>query len=156
MFNQPAHGSGYLKPSAVDGHLFLILRFHGKDRHFDTFKRDEVDRATVDIVDLDDDLYMPRLWLTHPGLVNKVQGDLPLLGRLGKVPSAKGMAWSFLPFEEGVDDVRAKEWLDAHPDVLNTGGGRAAALPANHQASLRKVATKAAAGKAKAADEPPF
>lgn len=118
MFSQPTSGGGFFKPRDHEGHLVLITRLVGMDRHFDSMKGAEIDRATVDIVDLDGDGELAeRVWITHAGLVNKISSHGPTLGRVGEVQFSKGKGFSLLPYREGPDDAKAAEWLRNHPDV---------------------------------------
>lgn len=131
MFTQPPSGGGFFKPAEAENHLVLILRVHGFDKHFDTMKGAEIDRATVDLADLDGGGQVrERVWLTHPGLVNKVSTSGPVLGRIGKVQASKGLAWSLIPYTEGVDDKRAEQWLAANPAVQTAPTGATAPAPA--------------------------
>ncbi|MFL6110557.1 MAG: hypothetical protein ACJ786_04290 [Catenulispora sp.] len=129
MFSQPASGGGFFKPAEAEGHLVLVTRVHGFDKHFDSMKGAEIDRATVDLVDLDAPgaPLRERMWLTHPGLVNKVSTTGPVLGRIGKVQASKGMAWSLMPFTEGTDDAAAEKWLADNPTVSTAPVPQAAA-----------------------------
>lgn len=115
MFSQPSNTT-WLKPREHDGHLFLILRLIGIDKHHDDMKGGLVDRAEVELVDLDGTAAVERVWFTSAGLVNKVRSlDEPMLTRLQMIPMKKGNGWSFQPFEEGTDDAVAEKWLETHP-----------------------------------------
>jgi hypothetical protein len=115
MFSQPSNTT-WLKPRDHDGHLFLILRLIGIDKHHDDMKGGLVDRAEVELVDLSGTAAAERVWFTSAGLVNKVRNlDEPMLTRLEMIPMKKGNGWSFQPFEEGTDDTVAEQWLETHP-----------------------------------------
>lgn len=118
MFNQPQAHSGWFKPAEKFGHLILITRFHGTERKWDTLRNAEVDEAIVDLVDLDDSApaLVERLRISHAGIVNKIARDGMTLGRIGQATTRSGMnAYVLDAFTEGVDDVRAQQWLAANP-----------------------------------------
>lgn len=115
MFNQPASGE-WLKPAQMSGHLVLITAVHSIDRHFDSMRNEEVDRASFDLVDLDDSNPTARtMFDTHAGIVNKLKtGDTMILGRIDQVQTKSGNnAWVLAAYTVGADDVRAKAWVDA-------------------------------------------
>lgn len=130
MFGQPASGGGFFKPREHEGHLVLITRLVGMDRHFDSMKGAEIDRATVDLVDLDGDGELrTNVWLTHAGLVNKVDATRPTLGRIGTEKFSKGTGFTLKPYTEGPDDAKASAWLSANPNANLKPGSMEPAAP---------------------------
>lgn len=120
MFDQPTSGT-WFKPAEHAGHLLLITACHGIEKHFDSMKNGEVDKATIDIVDLDETpaVLEVNVLNSHPGIVGKLgkllRGGNPVLGRLTQVPSSKGNpAWVLSEFQPG-DDARAEAWVKANP-----------------------------------------
>jgi len=118
MFNQPNTGAGFFKPAEAHGHLILVLRVHGTVRRYDDLRKDEVDQFTVDLVDLDTHPadVRERVILAHPGITNKLTPDSTMvLGRIGQVRvGGDKTAWVLEPYNVGVDDVRAEQWVMAN------------------------------------------
>ncbi len=116
MFNQPLGGGGFFKPAEHNGHLILIRKVDRIERRFDTLRNAEIDQATVDLVDLDDPAQelCEGVAVTHVGIVNKLKpGATNILGRIAQVTTKSGMqAWALQSYAEGVDDVRAQQWVD--------------------------------------------
>lgn len=133
-FDQPSSGT-WLKPADHAGHLLLITACHGVEKAFDTMKNGEVDKATIDIVDLDENpaVLATNVANSHPGIVGKLgkllRGGNPVLGRLTQVPTSKGNpAWVLSEYQPG-DDARAEAWLKANPTSTFAQPAAAATAP---------------------------
>lgn len=124
MFNQPTEAAfgGFFKPAEHNGHLVLITVVHGIGKKFDTLRNEEIDQADVDIVDLDGDGQLrEHVNVTHKAIVSRLTpGATLILGRIGQVATKSGFqAWALQPFNEGVDDKKAEEWVNAHKPTFN-------------------------------------
>jgi hypothetical protein len=113
MFNQPQGGSGYFKPADHDGSLILITTVHSIERKFDQMRGEDIDQATVDLVDITADGELTeRVFISHKGIVNRLHvGDANILGRIGQVETKTGMkAWVLNSFTD--EDVPlATAWV---------------------------------------------
>lgn len=131
MFNQPTSGGGFFKPADANGHLILIAAVHDISKRYDDLRKQEMDNATVDLVDLDDagQELQERIIVSHPAIVNRLSVGGPMtLGRIGQVATKSGFqAWALLPFNEGIDDQRAEQWVLAHRPTFNQAAAPAPA-----------------------------
>jgi len=131
MFNQPTSSGGFFKPADANGHLILVTTVHEITQRYDDLRKKDMDNATVDLVDLDDggQELQERVIVSHPALVNRLSvGGGLTLGRIGQIPTQSGFqAWALLPFQEGVDDKRAEQWVHAHRPTFNQAAAPAAA-----------------------------
>lgn len=122
MFAQPTSGGGFFKPAEANGHLVLITTVHDIAKRYDDLRKQEMDNATVDLVDLDagGDL-QERIVVSHPAIVNRLSpGATMTLGRIGQVATKSGFqAWALLPYQEGIDDARAEQWVMANRPTFN-------------------------------------
>jgi len=135
MFAQPSAGGGFFKPAEANGHLVLITNVHDITKRYDDLRKQEMDNATVDLVDLDapGQELQERIVVSHPAIVNRLAtGATMTLGRIGQVATKSGFqAWALLPFAEGSDDVRAGAWVTAHqPSFTQAASPQAAPAPA--------------------------
>jgi hypothetical protein len=132
-FSQPSSGA-FFKPAEYHGHLILVVRVTEVGTRYDNLAGKDKAYVVMDMVDLDSP--QPQLQQgvndNHPGIVNKLTnahrtGEM-VLGRIGQIPSEKGNpAWVLGPFQEGADDLRASQWLQANP--INQFGQPAAPAP---------------------------
>jgi hypothetical protein len=130
MFNQPQDNGGFFKPAQADGHLILIVKVHEIRKHYDTLRKEELDLAVADLVDLDGDARISeRIALSHPGIVNRLSATATMvLGRIGQADTKSGhKAWVLDQFQAGVDDVRAAAWVNANGPTFNQAAAPAAA-----------------------------
>jgi hypothetical protein len=133
---QPTSGV-WLKPKDINGHLLLVLKVHRLDTRFDQLAGADKEYAEFTMVDLDTENPVPVTVLnSHPGIVGKIRSlaaGQAVLGRIAQVPGAKATpAWVLTEFTPGVDDIRAKAWLDANPGALTLpSAASVAANPAN-------------------------
>jgi hypothetical protein len=106
-------GSRFFKPADFENHLQLITKVTDIHDVDDKFKG-VIPAAFVDFIDLDSDGDVhENVQITHGGIVGRlVSGDVNVLGRVGKVPTAKGyQAWVLkAPAVEDVD--KAQAWGD--------------------------------------------
>lgn len=133
MFQQPMSGSGYFKPAEAAGHLVLITRVHEISTRYDDLKGADAPIATVDLVDLDapGQELRERAFVTHAGIINRLSvGSSMVLGRIGQAPTKSGNhAWVLDRFQEGVDDARAAQWVQANHQRQMTQPAPASAAP---------------------------
>ncbi len=128
MFNQPQASGSFFKPSEADGHVILILRVHRIERRHDTLRGEEIDQATVDLVDLSGSkVVQENVFLTHKGIVNRLSPQSRMvLGRIGQVDTKSGMkAWVLLPYAPE-DEKVASAWVNSNPtqsDAPQAGAG---------------------------------
>lgn len=116
MFNQPQASGSFFKPSEADGHTILILRVSKIERRHDTLRGEEIDQATVDLVDLSGSkVVQENVFLTHKGIVNRLSPQSRMvLGRIGQVDTKSGMkAWVLLPYAPE-DEKVASEWVKSN------------------------------------------
>ncbi|MFH9977911.1 hypothetical protein ACH4ND_01360 [Streptomyces sp. NPDC017179] len=135
MFSQPTSGGGFFKPADANGHLILITTVHEITKRYDELRKQEMDNATVDLVDLDleGQEVQERIVVSHPAIVNRLAaGATMTLGRIGQVATKSGFqAWALLPFAEGSDDARAAAWVTAHqPTFTQAAAPQPAPAPA--------------------------
>lgn len=134
MFSQPTSSGGFFKPADANGHLILITTVHEITKRYDDLRKQEMDNATVDLVDLDapGQELQERIVVSHPAIVNRLAaGDTMTLGRIGQVSTKSGFqAWALLPFNEGTDDVRAGAWVTARQPSFTQAAAPAPAAPA--------------------------
>ena len=133
---QQAQATGtFFKPAEADGHLILIIRCSKFEKRFDQMRGEEIDQATVDLVDIDGDQKLrENVLLTHRGLVNRLStSSRMVLGRIGQVDTKSGnKAWVLLPFAPG-DEAKATEWAKANmapPAAPPAAGDQVAAAQA--------------------------
>jgi hypothetical protein len=126
-FGAPS-GGGYFKPAAHKGNLILVTKLYDIDKHYDTFKQAEVDRARVDVHDLTLGETYAGAYMTHVGLVNSVRDmrpSRPILAYVGQVDTGKGNpAWTLIRAKDG-DADKAREFLTKNPDYAPAATGAA-------------------------------
>ncbi len=126
-FGAPS-GGGYFKPAAHKDNLILVTKVYGIDQHYDTFKKDNVDRARVDVHDLTLGETYAGAYMTHVGLVNSIRDmrpGRPVLARVGQVDTGKGNpAWTLVRAKDG-DADKARAFLAANPEYAPAATGAA-------------------------------
>ncbi len=150
MFSQPTSGGGgWLSPRDHHGNLILVTEVHEADKHYDDRRKKEMVRLTIDYVDLDGDGRLrERVYVTAPGMTNRINRNGPTLGRVGTLKLAQGDMWVINPFEEGVDDVKAQAWLDKNKaKPFGQPDNRA-----GHQKSLKDSVDRRMGGQSEAAN----
>lgn len=126
-FEQPQSGT-WLKCEEINGHLLLVIAVHRVETKFDQMYNKEKEQVEFTCVDLDAANPAPFTALdSHTGIVNRIRnlkaGAL-LLGRIGQAPSKQGNpAWILAEFTPGVDDVRARAFIQANPQVVEVLAG---------------------------------
>ena len=131
-FLQPQASGTFFKPAEADGHLILIVRVDRIEKRFDQMRGEEIDQATVDLVDLDGDATLrENILLTHKGIVNRLStSSRMVLGRIGQVDTKSGnKAWVLQPFALN-DEAKATEWAKSHmsaPAAAPAAGDQVAA-----------------------------
>lgn len=126
-FGAPS-GGGYFKPAAHKGNLILVTKLHEIDKHYDTFKKEEIDRARVDVHDLTLGETYAGAFMTHVGLVNSIRDmrpNRPVLARVGQVDTGKGNpAWTLVKAKDD-DAATAVAFLERHPEYAPAATGAA-------------------------------
>lgn len=161
-FDQPESSGTWFKPADYNGSLILVTKVHGIDRHFDTLKDAEVDRAEFDFVDLDDGVceLQQNMYDTHIGIVNKLKTALRkgngVLGVVGQAPASRGNspAWILKGYDEnGNHAQRATAWLEANknpkfsqPDTEHANGAATSGARAQAPAQPSQAAPVATRG----------
>lgn len=117
-FGAPS-GGGYFKPAQHKGNLILVTRLYDIDKHYDTYKKEEIDRARVDVHDLSTGETYAGAYMTHVGLVNSIRdmrAGKPILARVGQVDTGKGNpAWTLIRAQDGDADT-ARAFLAKNPE----------------------------------------
>lgn len=135
QFIQPQASGTFFKPAEANGHLILIIRVDRIEKRFDTMRGEEIDQATVDLVDLDGDRKVNEgALLTHKGIVNRLStSSRMVLGRIGQVDTKSGnKAWVLQPYTPA-DEAKATEWANSHlptPPAAPAAGDQVAAAQA--------------------------
>lgn len=127
-FAQPQAVGSFLKPADLNGHLILVTKVHEAFERYDDLAKKEKLNVRFNYVDLDGDQQLVEDAISsHPGIALRLKGAISsgdqVLGRIGQEPSKKAgfnPAWVLAAFTEGVDDVKASQWLAAHAQATVT------------------------------------
>ncbi len=126
-FGAPS-GGGYFKPTVHKGNFILVTRLYDIDKHYDTYKKEEIDRARVDVHDRTLGETYSGTYMTHVGLVNSIRDmrpGKPILARVGQVDTGKGNpAWKLVKAKDG-DAETAVAFLNRNPEYAPAAAGAA-------------------------------
>lgn len=119
QFAQPSASGLFLRPADLNGHLVLVTEVtEAFDRYDDLAGKDKLN-VRFNYVDLDGDQQLVEDAISsHPGIALRLKPHVgkgsAVLGRIGQEPSKKAgfnPTWVLGEYQEGVDDVRASQWL---------------------------------------------
>lgn len=122
QFAQPSASGTFLKPAELNGHLILVTEVTEVFERYDDLAGKDKLNVRFSFVDLDGDQQLVDDAISsHPGIALRLKPHAgkgsPVLGRIGQEPSKKAgfnPTWVLGEFTEGVDDVKAANWMTQH------------------------------------------